>query len=110
MSSSTSSDGPNLPQDVVDEILKRLPVASLLQFKCVCWSWRSAIDDPRFVTLHLNYSALHASNWHVACLALHDPIRRLCSLFSGESLARPSVLRFRIPFATPPEYYGFVGS
>ncbi|XP_030462500.2 F-box/kelch-repeat protein At3g23880-like [Syzygium oleosum] len=108
--SSDDDDHPKLPHDVAVEILKRLPVGSLLRFRCVCRSWRSTIDDPRFVALHLSHSALDASNWHLACVDLYDPVQSLCSLFSGESLARPSLSQIEIPFAAPPNCYGFVGS
>ncbi|OMO90482.1 hypothetical protein COLO4_19144 [Corchorus olitorius] len=38
----------------LDEILSRLPVKSLLRFKCVCKSWRILIEGPTFIALHLN--------------------------------------------------------
>ncbi|CAI9109951.1 OLC1v1009894C1 [Oldenlandia corymbosa var. corymbosa] len=38
-----------LPQDAVVEILSRLPVKTLLRFKCVCKLWNSLISDPNFV-------------------------------------------------------------
>ncbi|XP_048128050.1 F-box/kelch-repeat protein At3g06240-like [Rhodamnia argentea] len=106
----SSSDDPNIPQDVVVEILKRLPVESLLRFRCVSRSWRSAIDDPRFVALHLNHSALDASNWHLLCLHRFDPVQRLCSLFPNVSLALPSQSQIEIPFGNPANQCSFVGS
>uniref|UniRef100_A0A453J9E4 F-box domain-containing protein n=1 Tax=Aegilops tauschii subsp. strangulata TaxID=200361 RepID=A0A453J9E4_AEGTS len=33
------------PEIVVSLILPRLPVRSLLRFRCVCQAWQSAIDD-----------------------------------------------------------------
>ncbi|GAU24894.1 hypothetical protein TSUD_116180 [Trifolium subterraneum] len=43
--------------DLVEQILCRLPVKSLLQFQCVCKSWKSLIsDDPKFVKKHLQMS------------------------------------------------------
>ncbi|XP_048128735.1 F-box protein At3g07870-like [Rhodamnia argentea] len=104
----SSSDEPKLPQDVIVEILKRLPVESLLRFRCVSRSWRSAIDDPRFVALHLNHSALDASNWYLLCVNLWDPVQRLCSLFSNESLTLPPKSQIEIPFVTLPYCYGGV--
>ncbi|KAL3586325.1 hypothetical protein D5086_013192 [Populus alba] len=45
-----------LPEDVVIEILSRLPVKNLLQFKCVCKSWYATITSPNFISKHLrNY-------------------------------------------------------
>ncbi|MED6161784.1 hypothetical protein PIB30_063989 [Stylosanthes scabra] len=39
---------PVLPDDIVIEILLSLPVKALLQFKCVCKSWRILISSPEF--------------------------------------------------------------
>ncbi|XP_010030320.2 F-box/kelch-repeat protein At3g23880-like [Eucalyptus grandis] len=107
---SDDDDGPKLPQDVVVEILKRLPVGSLLRFRCVCRSWRSTIDDPRFVALHLNHSALDASHRYLACLNWYDPDQRPCSLFPNESLALHSRSPIEIPSVDPVNDYSLVGS
>ncbi|XP_062001305.1 F-box/kelch-repeat protein At3g23880-like isoform X2 [Rosa rugosa] len=42
---------------VLDEILARLPVKSLMRFRCVCKSWRALISQSRFVTKHFNYAS-----------------------------------------------------
>ncbi|KAL3721392.1 hypothetical protein ACJRO7_033823 [Eucalyptus globulus] len=107
MSSFASGDDPKLPQDAIVEILKRLLVGSLLWFRCVCRSWCSTINGPLFVALHLNHSALHASNWHLACIEWYNPPGSLCLLFSGESLP---LSRIEVPFTAPFSRYGFIGS
>lgn len=45
----------NCPQDVLTEILLRLPVKSLLRFKCVCKYWYAVIGSPGFVRKHFNH-------------------------------------------------------
>ncbi|PRQ57328.1 putative F-box domain-containing protein [Rosa chinensis] len=41
---------------VLDEILARLPVKSLMRFRCVCKSWRALISQSHFVTKHFTYA------------------------------------------------------
>ena len=43
----------DLSEDIVTEILLRLPVKSLVRFRCVCRSWLLLIQSRRFVDLHL---------------------------------------------------------
>ncbi|GFZ15512.1 hypothetical protein Acr_24g0017020 [Actinidia rufa] len=45
-----------LPEEVLADILSRLPVPPLLRFRCVSFSWRALIDGPDFIKLHLNRS------------------------------------------------------
>ncbi|KAL9689501.1 hypothetical protein QQ045_009887 [Rhodiola kirilowii] len=45
---------PILPQDVIHNILSRLPVKSLMRFRCVSKSIYSLVHDPLFVKLHLH--------------------------------------------------------
>ncbi|XP_047320250.1 F-box/kelch-repeat protein At3g23880-like [Impatiens glandulifera] len=46
-------DPPYLPIHIIEEIIVRLPVKSLLQIRCVCKSWQALISDPIFVKRHL---------------------------------------------------------
>lgn len=45
-----------LPCELITDILGRLPVDSLLRFRCVSKWWRYIIDSPRFAKLHLRRS------------------------------------------------------
>ncbi|XP_059644867.1 F-box/kelch-repeat protein At3g06240-like [Cornus florida] len=50
-----------LPNELLTDILARLPVRTLLQIRCVCKSWRSLISSDYFVTFCLNRST-HLNN------------------------------------------------
>ncbi|OMP11882.1 hypothetical protein COLO4_03624 [Corchorus olitorius] len=51
-----------IPLEIEIDILSRLPVKSLLRFKCVGKSWRSLIEDPSFLTrFGKNNDAFHFS-------------------------------------------------
>jgi F-box interacting protein len=46
-----------LPHELIIQILLRLPVKSLISFKCVCKSWFSLISDPHFANSHFQITA-----------------------------------------------------
>ncbi|KAF5938245.1 hypothetical protein HYC85_025751 [Camellia sinensis] len=75
----------NLPEDVVNEILSRLPVKSLLRFKCVCRYWYTLIKNPDFISKHFNQE-----NNNGRLLVHHyisDIERYAIALFPDETLA-----------------------
>ncbi|KAL7121823.1 hypothetical protein ACP275_01G007600 [Erythranthe tilingii] len=42
-----------VPSEIIENILLRLPVKSLMRFKCVSKSWEATISDPEFIANHL---------------------------------------------------------
>ncbi|KAF0901616.1 hypothetical protein E2562_003587 [Oryza meyeriana var. granulata] len=46
----------DIPEEIVEQILLRLPVKSILRFRSVCRSWHAMVADPRFVRLQLHHS------------------------------------------------------
>ncbi|XP_058721863.1 F-box/kelch-repeat protein At3g23880-like [Vicia villosa] len=57
-----TSSLPTLPLDLTVEILCRLPVKFLLQFRSVCKLWNSLISDSKFTNKHLHQSTTHRIN------------------------------------------------
>ncbi|XAR55819.1 hypothetical protein NMG60_11036028 [Bertholletia excelsa] len=45
---------PDLPMNIMSEIISRLPVRSLLRFKLVCKTWYALITDSHFISKHLH--------------------------------------------------------
>ncbi|EOA14767.1 hypothetical protein CARUB_v10028064mg, partial [Capsella rubella] len=45
-----------LPFELLEEILARVPVKSLTRFICVCKSWRSLFQDERFIRQHMTHA------------------------------------------------------
>ncbi|KAJ0097560.1 hypothetical protein Patl1_27854 [Pistacia atlantica] len=48
---------PKLPQEIIEDILSRLPVKNLVQLKCVCKAWSALISDPQFAKARLKKTA-----------------------------------------------------
>ncbi|OVA09860.1 F-box domain [Macleaya cordata] len=44
-----------LPDDIIVNIFSRLPVKSILRFRCVCKPWCKLFKSPNFVKMHLNH-------------------------------------------------------
>ncbi|PIA31555.1 hypothetical protein AQUCO_04900095v1 [Aquilegia coerulea] len=61
----------NLPEDMIINILSRLPVKSLLRFRCVSKPWCSLIDDSDFVKMHLNH-AIQKNKFNLLLLSEFD--------------------------------------
>ncbi|KAJ0827167.1 putative F-box domain-containing protein [Helianthus annuus] len=52
----------NIPFEMQMEIMKKLPVKSLIQFRSVCKAWKSLIDSPDFIT---QYNGQHTNPQHL---------------------------------------------
>ncbi|KAL3627691.1 hypothetical protein CASFOL_029058 [Castilleja foliolosa] len=72
-----------LPEELITIILSKLPVKSLLRFKCVRKSWYSLIKSPNFIHLHLNNSSNHKCIMVRRC----SEEQHVLSFYSRETLA-----------------------
>ncbi|KAJ0082161.1 hypothetical protein Patl1_09782 [Pistacia atlantica] len=52
-------------EELILQILIRLPVKSLVRFRCVSKSWCALIDSQHFISLHLQHSINTQTNLHV---------------------------------------------
>lgn len=95
----------SLPRDVAYDILCRLPITSLIQFKCVSRSWRTLAENPELATLHFSRAAARPDN--DPCLIFHCdyPIQnQLC--FADKR----KVKKFHLPFLNKLSEFDVVGS
>lgn len=75
---------PQLPDEIVDEILTRLPVKSLLRFKCICKRWLSTISNPSFQKRELESVLLTVSSHyaHTTFYSINDADQAFINTFS----------------------------
>ncbi|CAH9120403.1 unnamed protein product [Cuscuta epithymum] len=66
----------DIPLEVVADFLSRVPAMSLLRFRCVSKQWRSIIDSPEFIKMHLNRTLYTKSDRKL--------ILRSCYLYSAD--------------------------
>ncbi|XP_050253457.1 F-box/kelch-repeat protein At3g23880-like isoform X4 [Quercus robur] len=106
----------DLPEEIVLEILARLPVKSLLKFRCVCKTWYSYITNPNFISTHLlcynnNHDGgyvIHMPKATFSMAYFHLPHSQICTLAFDRTFE--TISEFRIPFTFESGYPSLVGS
>ncbi|KAF3956130.1 hypothetical protein CMV_018720 [Castanea mollissima] len=105
----------DLPEEIVLEILARLPVKSLLRFRCVCKTWYSYITNPNFISAHLlcynNHDpgyVIHMPRTTVHMAHIHRPHSQICTLALDRTFE--TISEFRIPFTFQSGFPDLVGS
>ncbi|XP_059654759.1 putative F-box protein At1g50870 [Cornus florida] len=99
----------SLPPDIIFQILKEIPVKSLLRLRCVSKLCCSIIDDPLFVQSHHTRSHTRPGGISIVLFTSHRDHRNATycyRLFSvnpeGDSVHR--ILKFRNLFLKQPQY------
>ncbi|KEH32240.1 putative F-box domain, galactose oxidase/kelch, beta-propeller, F-box associated interaction [Medicago truncatula] len=93
---------PHLHHELIVQILLRLPVNSLIRFKCVCKSWFFLISDPLFANSHFHLTAAT----HTRRILFISPPPRSIDLEA--SLAYDSISSsVNLDFLLPESYYDF---
>nr|POE88526.1 f-box protein cpr30 [Quercus suber] len=84
-----------LPPEIINEILSRLPVKSLLRFLCVSMQWYARIKNQVFIKLHRQRS-IEDNRDRTLIL---EQIARVCHVISS-----PSISSLRITSTTPSHF------
>ncbi|KAF5441919.1 hypothetical protein F2P56_037129 [Juglans regia] len=95
----------HLPENVVVEILLRLPVKSLVRFRCVSKRWCSLISDPRFSKSQFRRASVRSQR---LLISSRSGIRSLDCEAPFEDSSTPSVLV--VPFQKRGRYVSIIGS
>ncbi|KAK4433147.1 F-box/kelch-repeat protein [Sesamum alatum] len=101
-----------LPEEIVEEILSRLPVQSLLKFRCVSRSWCSLIGSKDFIKAHLEKSTKNTNfTHHRLVLNFFPPHHTLkhCSLQSLLNEPVTDAFAFENPMYNPENSIRVVG-
>ncbi|KAK4256275.1 hypothetical protein QN277_009160 [Acacia crassicarpa] len=78
-----------LPHEIIRNILKRLPVKSLIRFQCVCKDWKNLMQNPSFIVDHLQQSSHQNPSLLLECKRINIPLPwRLYLLDSGLQVRR----------------------
>ena len=111
----------DLPDEIVLDILSKLPVKSLLRFRCVCKPWYSSIANPSYISTHLLNHNHHHHHGYVIHIPRHIPVL-LPSSLPGSSRSSDQVCtlacdrtyetisEFRVPCTFQSGFPHFVGS
>ena len=88
-----------LPDDIVFDLLTRVPVKSLIRFRCVSKSWYSSTANPIFITAHFNQAQSLSNNNHNGYLLYESASRELCSVICNSDYTLTHISSFEIPFS-----------
>ncbi|PHT91718.1 hypothetical protein T459_06831 [Capsicum annuum] len=100
--------GIHIPEEeILVDILTRLPVKSLLRFKCVSESWKALISDPYFKRKHLNHAKnkLNFQKFLFDALSPGKGYDFYCASLSPNGLVNDFRRLVRPSVSTP--FYGF---
>ena len=101
----------HLPYDIVLNILARLPMKSLMRFRCVSKSLDSSIKSHDFISNHLNINKNHVNGYviHMGSNPSSPSSNRpVCTVALDRTFDRIS--EFVVPFDFPFKHAGIVGS
>lgn len=94
-----------VPEDIVMEILARLPMKSIARFKSVSKTWNSETESPYFLRRHLSLYP-NSSTWSLMFITKRDhPITEAIGFHRGDTWNLPnSLASYVLPFQPYPDF------
>ncbi|KAK6134424.1 hypothetical protein DH2020_031856 [Rehmannia glutinosa] len=100
-----------LPQEVLINILTRLPPKSLIKFRCVSKSWNSLISSPYFITLHAQQSTCATNHFIIRSYSKNQNAEIYSVHSDSDEFHEQNDIRIENPFRDSTRfYYRIVGS
>ncbi|XVF23693.1 hypothetical protein REPUB_Repub13aG0061500 [Reevesia pubescens] len=92
------------PDDMVTKILLKLPIKSIIRFKCVAKTWFHLFRNPSFVSRHLSISK--KNNNHLIAYYPHENNENFAMhMFVDQNFVSHLDLRQQLPSHFPDIYY-----
>jgi tRNA U38,U39,U40 pseudouridine synthase TruA len=99
----------HLPEDIIVQILYRLPVKPLIRFRCVSKRWSSIVSDPQFAKSQFKFASERKTFSHRLLLSTSSQLESLdLQTLSFEDDA--SVRKLACPFKQPGRAVNILGS
>ncbi|KMS96456.1 hypothetical protein BVRB_9g225100 [Beta vulgaris subsp. vulgaris] len=99
-----------LHNDLLEEILLRLPAKSLLRCRCVCWSWNSLIISPKFILAHV-YQNNEAKKYHVLLRSFGNANKKVRYKLCHDNENLDEIMTIDFPFVSQHnDFFRMLGS
>ncbi|XP_057426494.1 F-box/kelch-repeat protein At3g23880-like [Lotus japonicus] len=101
---------PVIPEELIYEILLKLPVESLWRFRRVCKSWKTLISHPQFAKDHLDSSISGAIMTQPRLALVYDDSNTATTYSVNSLFKNPPTLTEKLKFKMEGKHNHFVGS
>lgn len=99
-----------VPEEVVAQILFRLPAKSVSEFRCVCKSWCALINDPTFISNYTHFAIKNITSNSQVILRHYDRVNsqeRFTLHHDGISFS--PIKELDLPFENKPDAFNVIG-